>query len=76
MLLDFASDVVFVAHFPLVGIAVYHEAFVAPKAPQGKESNWIPTSAAGQFEVLFRLYGPEKPFFEKAWKLRDIEKES
>ena len=22
----------------------------------------------------FRLYGPEKPFFEKTWKLPDIEK--
>jgi hypothetical protein len=25
------------------------------------------------FEVLFRLYGPEKAFFEKTWKLPDIE---
>jgi len=24
--------------------------------------------------VLFRLYGPEKAFAEKAWKLPDIEK--
>jgi len=24
--------------------------------------------------VLFRLYGPEKPFFDKAWVLPDIEK--
>ena len=36
-----------------------------PKAPQGKESNWVPTKAGGGFEVLFRLYGPEKAFFEK-----------
>ena len=27
----------------------------------------------GKFEVLFRLYGPEKPFFDKTWKLPDIE---
>ena len=27
-----------------------------------------------KFEVLFRLYGPEKPLFEKTWKLPDIEK--
>lgn len=50
--------------------------YFAPKAPPSKESNWIPTSAAGRFEVLFRLYGPEKPLFEKSWKLPDIEKES
>jgi hypothetical protein len=47
--------------------------YFGPKAPAGKESNWIPTSAQGKFEVLFRLYGPEKPFFDKTWKLLDIE---
>ena len=45
-----------------------------PKAPAGKELNWVPTSADGKFEVLFRLDGPEKPLFEKTWKLPDIEK--
>ena len=29
--------------------------------------------AGGQFEVLFRAYGPEKSFFEKKWQLSDIE---
>jgi hypothetical protein len=24
-------------------------------------------------EVLFRLYGPEKPLFDKTWQLSDIE---
>jgi len=40
----------------------------------GKESNWIPTNPRGGFEVLFRFYGPEKPLFEKTWRLPDIEK--
>jgi hypothetical protein len=44
-----------------------------PKAPKGKESNWIPTSADGKFEVLFRFYGPEKALFDKTWKLPDVE---
>ena len=48
--------------------------YFAPKPPAGKESNWVPTKADGQFEVLFRLYGPQKPFFDKLWKLPDIEK--
>ncbi|HEY6293545.1 MAG TPA: DUF1254 domain-containing protein [Terriglobia bacterium] len=48
--------------------------YFAPKAPAGKESNWVPTSADGKFEVLFRFYGPEKPLFDKTWKLPDIEK--
>ena len=46
----------------------------APSAPAGKETNWVPTSASGKFEVLFRLYGPEKPLFDKTWKLPDIER--
>jgi hypothetical protein len=46
----------------------------APKAPAGKENNWVPTRAGGEFEVLFRFYGPEKPVFDKTWTLPDVEK--
>jgi hypothetical protein len=28
----------------------------------------------GGFEVVFRLYGPEKTFFEMAWTLPDIQR--
>jgi hypothetical protein len=45
-----------------------------PRAPAGKDSNWVPTNANGQFEVLFRFYGPEKPVFDKTWALPDIER--
>ncbi|WP_199775636.1 DUF1254 domain-containing protein [Microbulbifer pacificus] len=45
-----------------------------PRAPEGRESNWVPTKAGGQFEVMFRLYGPEQSFFEKRWVLPDLEK--
>lgn len=50
------------------------DVYFGPKAPAGKEANWIPTNPGGQFEVLFRVYGPEKPLFDKTWKLPDIEK--
>lgn len=50
------------------------DVYFGPKAPSGKESNWVPTKAGGRFEVLFRLYGPEKPLFDKTWVLPDIEK--
>jgi hypothetical protein len=49
------------------------DVYFAPKAPAGKDSNWVPTDVHGDFEVLFRLYGPEKPFFDRTWKLPDIE---
>ena len=48
--------------------------YFGPKAPGGKESNWVPTSAGGKFEVLFRFYGPEKAVLDKTWKLPDIER--
>ena len=48
--------------------------YFGPKAPAGKDSNLVPTKAGGEFEVLFRFYGPEKSLFEKTWKLPDIEK--
>ena len=49
------------------------EVYFAPQAPNGKESNWIPTNAKGGFEVLFRFYGPDKSLFDKTWKMEDIE---
>ena len=52
------------------------DVYFGPKAPEGKESNWVPTNAKRGFEVLFRLYGPEKDFFDKKWVLPDIEKMS
>ncbi len=48
--------------------------YFGPKAPEGKESNWVPTKAGGQFEIIFRLYGPEKALFDKKWRLPDVEK--
>jgi len=37
----------------------------------------VPTSSNGEFEVLFRFYGPEKSLFEKkTWRLADIERAS
>ncbi|WP_241178186.1 DUF1214 domain-containing protein [Mycolicibacterium nivoides] len=48
--------------------------YFGPSAPEGKQSNWIPTKPDGQFEVLFRLYGPKPALFDKTWALPDIEK--
>ena len=43
----------------------------APAAAAGMASNWIPT---GEDFLIFRLYGPEKPLFEKTWTLADVER--
>ena len=50
------------------------EIYVGPKAPAGKESNWIYTPVGKKWYPWFRFYGPQKAIFDKSWKLPDIEK--
>lgn len=50
------------------------DVYFGPKAPAGKDANWVPTDTRGKFELLFRLYGPQKPLFDHTWKLPDVEK--
>ncbi|MFA5955602.1 DUF1254 domain-containing protein [Hyphomicrobium sp.] len=50
------------------------DVYFGPRAPAGKESNWVPTDPQRAFELMFRLYGPEKEFFDKVWVLPDVEK--
>lgn len=52
------------------------DVYFGPAGPAGKESNWVPTKAGAGFEVMFRAYAPTKAFFEKTWRLADIEKVS
>jgi hypothetical protein len=47
--------------------------YFGPKAPAGKEANWTPTDPKGEFEILFRFYGPLPSLFDKSWKLPDLE---
>jgi len=46
--------------------------YFAPEAPDGQESNWIPTGE--DWFILFRLYGPSEGWYESGWKLPDFEK--
>ena len=48
--------------------------YIGAKTPAGQETNWIPTDPARRFELMFRLYGPKKEFFDKVWALPDAEK--
>ncbi len=47
--------------------------YFGPKAPKGKESNWIQTVPGKAWFVLFRTYGPLEPWFNKTWQLNDFE---
>ncbi|MFD3191932.1 DUF1214 domain-containing protein [Sedimentitalea sp. HM32M-2] len=48
------------------------DVYFAPTAPDGLESNWIPTGE--DFFLLFRLYGPAEGWIESGWQLPDVEK--
>jgi hypothetical protein len=50
------------------------DVYFGPRPPKGKEGNWVPTDPKRKFELLFRLYQPEKAFFDKAWRLPDVER--
>jgi len=47
--------------------------YFGPTAPEGKEINWIQTVPDKAWFVLFRLYGPLQPWFDKTWQLNDFE---
>jgi hypothetical protein len=50
------------------------DVYFGPKAPAGKESNWVQTVPGKGWFVYFRFYGPTEPFFDKSWALPDFEK--
>lgn len=50
------------------------DVYFGPKAPQGKEANWVQTNANKAWFAYFRFYGPTEQFFDKSWALPDITK--
>jgi hypothetical protein len=46
--------------------------YFGPTAPAGLESNWIPTMGKTPY-VWLRLYGPEDAFWNKSFKMPDVE---
>jgi hypothetical protein len=47
--------------------------YFGPKAPKGKEKNWVPTNPDKGFFLVFRFYGPTEGFMDKTWVLNDLE---
>jgi hypothetical protein len=47
--------------------------YLGPKPPQGKDVNWIQTVPGKGWFLIFRLYGPLEPWFEKTWRPGEIE---
>jgi hypothetical protein len=49
------------------------DVWFAPTAPKGHEGNWVQTVPGKGWNVLFRLYGPLQPWFDKTWKPGEFE---
>jgi hypothetical protein len=47
--------------------------YLGPKAPEGKEANWIQTVPGKGWFAALRLYGPLEPWFDKSWRPGEIE---
>ena len=42
--------------------------YYGPKAPKGKESNWLQTVPGKSFFVCLRMYGPTQPWIDGTWR--------
>ena len=47
--------------------------YFGPKAPAGKEANWIASTPGKGLFVVFRLYGPLEPWYDRSWRLGEPE---
>jgi len=51
------------------------DVYFRPKAPAGKENNWVQTIPGKGWNTLLRLYSPLEPWFDKTWRPGEIELE-
>jgi hypothetical protein len=49
------------------------DVYFGPKAPAGKEPNWVQTIPGTGWNTLFRLYGPLEPWYNQTWRPGEIE---
>ena len=77
----------FIREAPVITLDSYNQAmqrnadgsvdiYFGPKAPAGKEANWIYTAPRKAFFPAMRFYDPDKPLFDRTWKLPDLERVS
>jgi len=48
------------------------DVYFGPKAPAGKEVNWVQTVPGKGWNTLLRLYSPLEPWFDKTWRPSEI----
>lgn len=45
-----------------------YEVYFGPEPPTGHETNWVQTDPGKGWNMIFRLYGPLEPWFDKEWR--------
>ena len=50
-----------------------YDLYFAPKAPAGKENNWLATVPGKSWFAILRMYGPLEPWISKTWRPSEIE---
>ena len=50
-----------------------YDVYFGPNAPAGLENTWVQTVPGKGWNLLFRLYGPLEPWFDKTWRPGEIE---
>jgi hypothetical protein len=49
-----------------------YDIYFAPKAPEGKEYNWLQTVPHKSWFTIQRTYGPREPWINKTWRPSEI----
>ena len=49
------------------------DVYFGPKAPPGKETNWVQTVPGRGWNPVLRMYGALEPWFDKTWRPGEIE---
>jgi len=50
-----------------------YDLYFSPKAPEGKEGNWLQTVPGKSWFTILRMYGPMDPWINKTWRPGGIE---
>lgn len=50
-----------------------YDIYFGPKAPKGKEGNWLQTVPGKSWFNILRMYGPTEPWIDQTWRPGEIE---
>ncbi len=50
-----------------------YDIYFAPRAPEGREGNWLQTIPGKSWWIGLRMYGPEQAWIDQSWRPGEIE---